>query len=123
MTTVYKGRGALQVTGRGRQTGKSSLMGSIAAVLGNTEETYKLIIEQNEGRVYGARYHTVHPVITPVWNTEPKIWNEMMDWMIDTFGPAPKDGVFTPGARWYANNAKFWFRDEKDMLVFLLRWQ
>lgn len=72
-------------------------------------------LEINEGRVYGARYLTVHP--SNGWH-----WNEMMAWMIDTFGPSAIDGVFTPNMRWYANNAKFWFRNEKDLTMFILRW-
>lgn len=72
-------------------------------------------LELNEGRVYGARYLTVHP-------TNGAKWNEMMSWMVDTFGPTAHDGVWTPSMRWYANNAKFWFRNEADQLLFLLRW-
>lgn len=72
-------------------------------------------LEVNEGRVYGARYLTVHP--SNGWH-----WNEMMAWMIETFGPTAHDGVWTPSMRWYANNAKFWFRHEKDLTMFLLRW-
>ncbi len=68
-----------------------------------------------EGRVYGAKYLTVHP--SNGWH-----WNEMMAWMIDTFGPTAHDGVWTPSMRWYANNAKFWFRNEKDLTMFILRW-
>lgn len=74
---------------------------------------YKL--ELSEGRVYGARYLTVHP--TNGWH-----WNEMMEWMVTTFGPTAHDGVWTPSMRWYANNAKFWFRHEKDLTLFLLKW-
>lgn len=69
----------------------------------------------SDGRVYGARYLTVHP-------NNSYHWNEMMQWMIDTFGPSAHDGVWTPGMRWYANNAKFWFRNEKDLAWFMLRW-
>lgn len=47
----------------------------------------------------------------------------MIAWVVETFGPTALDGVFTPGQRWYVNNAKFWFREEKDLLIFLLRWQ
>jgi hypothetical protein len=72
-------------------------------------------LELEEGRVYGARYLTVHP--SNGWH-----WNEMMEWMITTFGPTAHDGVWTPNMRWYANNAKFWFRNEKDLTLFLLRW-
>jgi hypothetical protein len=72
-------------------------------------------LELDEGRVYGARYLTVHP------NNGAK-WNSMMEWTVDTFGPTAHDGVWTPGMRWYANNAKFWFREEKDLTLFVLKW-
>ena len=72
-------------------------------------------LELNEGRVYGARYLTVHP--SNSWH-----WNDMMAWMVETFGPTAHDGVWTPSMRWYANNAKFWFRNEADQLLFVLRW-
>lgn len=72
-------------------------------------------IELGEGRVFGARYLTVHPGNS--WQ-----WNEMMEWMIEQFGPSACDGVWTPGMRWYANNAKFWFRNEADQLLFVLKW-
>lgn len=71
--------------------------------------------EFSEGRVYGARYLTVHP--NNGWH-----WNEMMEWTVKTFGPTAHDGVWTPNMRWYANNAKFWFRNEKDLNWFILRW-
>jgi hypothetical protein len=45
-----------------------------------------------------------------------------MEWMVNSFGPTHKDGVWTPNQRWYANNAKFWFRDAKDRDWFVLRW-
>ena len=72
--------------------------------------------ELSEGCVYGTQYLTVHP------NNGSK-WDEMMAWMVDTFGPTAKDGVWTPDQRWYANNAKFWFRDRKDLEWFLLKWR
>jgi len=72
-------------------------------------------LELDEGRVYGARYLTVHP--NNGWH-----WNEMMAWMVETFGPTAHDGVWTPNMRWYANNARFWFRNEKDRNWFIMRW-
>jgi hypothetical protein len=82
-------------------------------------------LELSEGRLSGARYWTVHPVIS--WDLggdwgNVDSWQAMMEWCIETFGPGPADGVWTPGARWYANSAKFWFRDEKDRAWFILRW-
>jgi hypothetical protein len=72
-------------------------------------------LELDEGRVYGSRYLTVHP--NNGWH-----WNEMMEWTVDTFGPTAHDGVWTPNMRWYANNAKFWFKNKKDRDWFVLRW-
>jgi len=71
--------------------------------------------ELSEGTVYGKKYMTVHPSNT-------YDWNELMAWMEHSFGPTAHDGVWTPGMRWYANNAKFWFRNKKDLEWFLLRW-
>ena len=62
-------------------------------------------LELDEGRVYGARYWIVRPV--PGWDPTGDwggidTWNKMVEWCVETFGPTPKDGVFTPGCRWYA---------------------
>jgi len=72
-------------------------------------------LELSEGRVYGARYLTVHP-------SNGSHWNDMMEWCINNFGPSAVDGIWTPGMRWYANNSKFWFRNQKDLTMFILRW-
>ena len=82
-------------------------------VLMNAMGWHKL--ELSEGCVYGARYLTVHP-------TNGTRWDDMTEWMVKTFGPSAWNGVWTPDQRWYANNAKFWFRDEKDLTMFILRW-
>ena len=83
-----------------------------------------MTLEQNEGRVHGARYYTVAPVFKfgegHGWYNQH--WNDMENWCKKTFGDTPKDGVWTPSARWYANNARFWFRDQKDLDWFVLRW-
>jgi hypothetical protein len=83
-------------------------------------------LELDEGRVFGARYWLVHPV--PSWNLIGDwggidAWHKMVEWCVEVFGPTPLDGVWTPGARWYANNARFYFRNEADRDWFLLRWQ
>jgi hypothetical protein len=69
----------------------------------------------SKGTVYGTEYLTVHP-------SNSDAWNEMMTWMIEQFGPSAVDGVWTPNMRWYANNAKFWFRSEQDLMMFILKW-
>lgn len=82
----------------------------------------ELIVE--EGRVYGARYHTVQPLFgAHVGTWFRNEWDVMVEWCVETYGPTPKDGVWTPGARWYTNNARFWFRSIDDARWFILRWQ
>ena len=76
----------------------------------------------DEGRVYGARYYTVQPVLPETYHQVQRTWDDMIRWNVNTFGPAPRQGVFEPGGRWYANNAKFWFRNDQDRTLFLLKW-
>ena len=77
-----------------------------------------------EGRVFGARYYTVSPKFDWDMGLEwyNQHWNDMLAWCVETLGPSPSDGIWTPGAPWYANNSKFWFRKEEDKMLFLLRW-
>jgi len=82
-------------------------------------------LELGEGRVYGARYWIVRPV--PGWDPNGDwggidTWQRMVKWLVETFGPTPEDGVWTPGMRWYVNDARFYFRTEADRDWFLLRW-
>lgn len=82
-------------------------------------------LELSEGRVSGARYHTVKPVFhqDALYGFDSITWRTMTEWCVTTFGPTPSDGVWTPSARWYSNNAKFWFRESKDLEWFVLKWQ
>ena len=82
-------------------------------------------LKQCEGRVSGARYYRVEPI----WPSEGyaagwynQHWNDMLAWCVETYGPTPADGVWTPGAKWYVNNSKFWFREKDDLAYFILRW-
>jgi hypothetical protein len=75
----------------------------------------------SEGAVYGRTYYCVEP------DTFLMPWPEMERWVQDTMGPSTgyiwgENPVPQPGERWYANSAKFWFRDEQDRTMFLLRW-
>jgi len=85
-------------------------------VLRGVGYVFDFYLEYSTGKVFGHDYLTVAPM-----NAEGK-WGDMMEWMVNSFGPTHKDGAWAPNQRWYANNAKFWFRDQKDRDWFVLRW-
>ena len=65
------------------------------------------------------RYYQISPIVSS------GEWNEMIAWCVNTYGPSgtkENPGVWTPDERWYANNAKFWFREKADCEWFMLRW-
>jgi hypothetical protein len=69
--------------------------------------------------VYGIPYHQITPIISA------GEWNDMLAWCVSTFGPSGtenKPGVWSVDERWYANSAKFLFKDKQDCEWFLLRW-
>ena len=74
----------------------------------------------SEGTVYGSRYYCIEPIGGN--------WMDMELWCLDTFGETgsiwseTKDLTPTPCKRWYMNNRKFWFKEQKDRDWFILRW-
>jgi hypothetical protein len=85
------------------------------------------------GTVYDIPYHTVQPLFGSErmridahgnWTIgDPgRGWMDMEEWCGVVFGKPSIDGVWTPGRRWYMNNSKFWFRDQGDLTMFILRW-
>lgn len=74
----------------------------------------------SEGRVYGARYYTAEPVGGN--------WREMEAWCYEAFGDDSypiwgESNAPEPAQRWYKNNRKFWFRNESDRTMFVLKWR
>jgi hypothetical protein len=73
----------------------------------------------SEGTVYGARYYCVEPIGGN--------WREMETWCLDTYGNSgslwDKNKAPKPNARWYMNDRRFWFRNEADRTMFILKWR
>jgi hypothetical protein len=117
--TKYKGKGLVQITGR--QMGKSVFSGQAFQRL--WDEIHNRPVEDlklSEGTVYGARYYCVEPVGGS--------WKEMELWCMQTFGSTTgsiwgEKAAPEPAMRWYMNNRKFWFRDEMDRMIFVLKWR
>lgn len=76
-------------------------------------------IKLSWGKVYGEDYWTAEPVGGN--------WFEMEAWCHETFGPISGsiwgDPPQKASQRWYMNNRKFWFRDEADRMMFVLKWR
>ena len=108
-----------QITGR--NTGKSNFS---AQALNRLWEDIAWSPVQDivlsEGTVYGARYYTAQPVGGN--------WREMEAWCYETFGNSGENiwgekEAPEPAQRWYMNNRKFWFRDDRDRMIFVLKWR
>ena len=105
----------------GRQTGKS--MFTAQALKRLMEDLYNQPIRDlilSEGKVFGARYYTVQP--------DGGNWLEMEKWARVVYGdPAEiweaSNFMWPDVGRWYMNDRKFWFRDEKDRTMFILKWR
>lgn len=115
----YKGRGVMMMTGR--QAGKSHFNAQTLKRL--MEDMFNNPIEEltlSEGTVYGSRYYCVQPIGGNWW--------EMEKWCKATMGNAGDnmwgdDKAPAPARRWYMNNRKFWFREEKDRTMFVMKWR
>ena len=114
-------KGELSIITAGRQVGKSAF--SAQAFQRLWEDLHARPVENlilSEGTVYGCQYYCVEPI--------GGVWLEMEAWCINAFdstqgsiwgeNPPPE-----PAQRWYMNNRKFWFRDDADRLMFVMRWR
>ena len=59
----------------------------------------------------------------PYWvrpfNYSESEWQAMSVWMTDTFGDS---NWLKANALWVGSDRKYWFRDERDRTLFLLKW-
>ena len=58
-------------------------------------------------------YHWVQLAVTEE-NKYSDLKTEPYDWAVANFGKS--------GARWFEKKGRFYFKDEKDMTMFILRW-
>jgi hypothetical protein len=116
-------KGELMLT-VGRRSGKSMLGSHAFQRL--WEDLHARPVERlvlSEGTVYGSPYYCVEPIGGS--------WLEMEKWCIQSCGESTGSiwaeekykHSAQPGERWYGNNRKFWFRDEQDRMMFVLKWR
>jgi len=101
----------------GRRAGKSTVVRNWAKTLKEFTQGFRL--ETSVGKVYGQDYYCVKPT---GWIWQDFEWKDMEEWCVETMGPTPKNGVWTPDQRWYVNSEQFIFRNEADRVMFILRW-
>lgn len=62
-------------------------------------------------------YYTIESADHGFWESAGTI----LDWTAKTFGP-PGDPWNSTTERYFINGGKFFFRDQKDLTMFVLRW-
>jgi hypothetical protein len=111
--------GEMLVMTAGRQTGKSVYNQAMQRMMDDLVDRPIEELRCSTGTVFGKRYLTVEPVGGN--------WIAMEKWCSDAFGAASSiwDTMKADGepGRWYMNDRKFWFLDEKDRTMFLLKWR
>ena len=112
-------KGELIMMTAGRRSGKSQMYMAL-----HTWENLPARPVENliltEGRVHGARYYCVENVGGN--------WREMEAWCFKQFGDVGssigwQESKNSKCHRWYMNNRKFWFRNEQDQLMFVMKWR
>ena len=79
------------------------------------------MLELGENLIFDHTYYTVYVNGRNLYG-DYTVWEDMISWAVDTYGPTEIPGPLTTGKRWYVNNAMFWFKEEKDREWFVLRW-
>ena len=107
----------------GRQSGKSTSLEALRDFLTNV--TAPMVLSTSEGEFLGQTYYCVEP---RGWAYAGLEWNDMQAWCEKTLGPVGLvwhtigGQCSEPFQRWYVNGGQFWFRDEADRTMFVLRW-
>lgn len=97
-----------------RQSGKSTMI-NWAKTLEQFAQGFRL--ELTEGTVFGQKYYCVEPL---GWIWRDFEFKDMQEWCEETMGREPD--TITPNLRWYISGGQFWFRNEADRTMFVMRW-
>ena len=109
--------GEIMVMMASRNVGKSAIA-QLWRDIHETKPVSDLVL--SEGKVYGAKYYCVEPIGGS--------WPEMVAWTKTTYGEPAEvweahNFMWPDCGRWYMNARRFWFRDEKDRTMFILKWR
>lgn len=83
-------------------------------------------VEVSDGTILGSHYHSAKPIYDDgayAISGRSEKWDKAVEWCVENFGttrlPWVNGGKLE---RWYVNNSTFWFKNEEDLTLFLLRW-
>jgi hypothetical protein len=121
MHNLAQGR-ELKLTMSGRRTGKSHFtQQAIDRLMRDINSQPISDLTLSEGMVYGVRYYCIEPVGGN--------WLDMETWCLDTYGNPgslwQETKNLTPelNQRWYMNDRRFWFRNQRDRDWFIIKWR
>lgn len=120
-TDLLKGikSGEMMVMMAGRRAGKSMLNAMMHKAMQDYFNPPLEGFNITENAVSGTQYYCVEPIGGN--------WKDMETWTKQTFGEPGdvwpnQDFAWPESPRWVQNNRKFWFRDESDRTLFLMKW-
>ena len=117
----------LSVIMSGRQTGKSMYYQAVNAAMEQVMNNVPSL-ETSEKSYNGIDWYIVQPNMGGVFSKRKLIWEEMDEWCTNTMGQGitgvrkVRGDAWEADCRWLTNGGKFWFRQEKDRTMFVLRW-
>ena len=110
LDAMAKNKGNPFVISTPRQSGKSAYNRLLQDIFARPVDEITLF----ESKLHGVKLHGAKPVGGS--------WIEMEVWCIERFG-SPGDIWNTTIDRWYRNDRSFFFRDEADRTMFVLKWR
>lgn len=69
----------------------------------------------------GEPYHSVSIEYDPIWKKQ-ELCIKMNVWCLDHFGPRAINNWPRNNDRWIVNKGAFWFKNEADRTLFILKW-
>ena len=113
--------GQISVISAGRQTGKSYYTKVLKNRIYDTNLCKEIVMPTTPEPKYKfsrAKWHTVD-IGVGAWKLG-REYNEIIAWCNDTFGPHPARS--DAWSRWWVGVGQIYFRDERDFVLYQLRW-
>jgi hypothetical protein len=116
--------GEMMVITAGRRTGKSMYMQTLNNRIYNTNRCKEIMLpisyDKPKYKFSRAKWYTAEINDNSLWRMS-KEYNNVIEWCTEQFGPHPKNK--DAWSRWWVGLGYIRFRDEKDYMLYQLKWQ